>query len=291
MKSTYLLRNRLTLPLAGGILASAVLLAALPGLPALVALPRLLVSLPAALLIPGYFIQLAFFPRQDDLDGAERLALSFGLSVALIPQIMIVLDFLPWGIQTLPLLVAFSAASLAGALAAALRLARLPQDLRFRLNININFNTRQIVKREKTQRLLISLLGAALLLGAVSAAAILVSARQGEPFTEFYLLNPDNLADRFPRQARLGESLSFQVGLRSQENTAKTYRIEIKQAEQVLFAAGPLSLAPGEAIELPVAFTPLAAGKDVPIDFYLYQDSDPAPYRSLRLWLEITPPE
>jgi len=37
------------------------------------------------LFLPGYTLIATLFPRKDDLDGIERVALSFGLSIAITP--------------------------------------------------------------------------------------------------------------------------------------------------------------------------------------------------------------
>lgn len=44
-----------------------------------------IIGLPLVLFIPGYALSHAFFPKKKDLDLMERIALSFGLSFALIP--------------------------------------------------------------------------------------------------------------------------------------------------------------------------------------------------------------
>jgi len=44
-----------------------------------------IIGLPLVLFIPGFALSYAFFPKKKDLDLMERIALSFGLSFALIP--------------------------------------------------------------------------------------------------------------------------------------------------------------------------------------------------------------
>ena len=44
-----------------------------------------IIGLPLVLFIPGYALSYAFFPKKKGLDLMERIALSFGLSFALIP--------------------------------------------------------------------------------------------------------------------------------------------------------------------------------------------------------------
>ena len=41
---------------------------------------RIILGLPLVLFLPCYSLIAALFPRKDDLDGIERIALSFGLS-------------------------------------------------------------------------------------------------------------------------------------------------------------------------------------------------------------------
>jgi uncharacterized membrane protein len=47
------------------------------------------------LFFPGYTLISALFPRKDSLSGVERLALSFGLSIAVVPLIGLILNYMP----------------------------------------------------------------------------------------------------------------------------------------------------------------------------------------------------
>jgi hypothetical protein len=49
---------------------------------------RVLLGLLLVLFLPGYSLIAALFPRRDDPDGIERIALSFGLSIAVVPLIV-----------------------------------------------------------------------------------------------------------------------------------------------------------------------------------------------------------
>ncbi len=50
------------------------------------------------LFLPGYTFIKALFPAKE-LDTFERIALSIGLSLALVPTIVLLLDYTPWGIR------------------------------------------------------------------------------------------------------------------------------------------------------------------------------------------------
>src|SRR5712692_10898639 len=60
---------------------------------------RVVLGLPLVLFFPGYVLIAALYPRRNDLDGIERVALSLGLSLAVVPLIGLVLKYTPWGIR------------------------------------------------------------------------------------------------------------------------------------------------------------------------------------------------
>ena len=53
------------------------------------------------LFLPGYCLIKALFSSKE-LDNIERLALSVGLSLALVPLVGLLLNYTPWGIRTTP---------------------------------------------------------------------------------------------------------------------------------------------------------------------------------------------
>jgi len=69
---------------------------------------RIILGLPLVLFLPGYSLIAALFPRKADLDGIERVALSFGLSLAIVPLLGLVLNYTPFGIRSSPVLILLS---------------------------------------------------------------------------------------------------------------------------------------------------------------------------------------
>ncbi|MCK4498636.1 DUF1616 domain-containing protein, partial [Candidatus Bathyarchaeota archaeon] len=54
---------------------------------------------------PGYSFMKALFPRRHgakDIDSLERVALSIGMSLALVPIVGLLLNYTPWGIRLTP---------------------------------------------------------------------------------------------------------------------------------------------------------------------------------------------
>jgi uncharacterized membrane protein len=70
------------------------------------------------LFIPGYVAVEALFPNGRELDGIERLALSVGLSLALVPIVGLLLNYTPWGIRLDPIMVSLTILTIGLALVA-----------------------------------------------------------------------------------------------------------------------------------------------------------------------------
>jgi hypothetical protein len=72
------------------------------------------------LFLPGYSLIRALFASKE-LDNIERLALSIGLSLALVPLAGLLLNYSPWGIRTVPVTLSLLALTLVFACAAVAR--------------------------------------------------------------------------------------------------------------------------------------------------------------------------
>lgn len=73
----------------------------------------------------------------------ERLALSFGLSIAVVPLIGLVLNFTPFGIRLLPILFILSIFTLVMCLIAYLRRLKLSDGERFEVNFSGIYSSRK----------------------------------------------------------------------------------------------------------------------------------------------------
>jgi len=63
-------------------------------------LMRILFGAATILFLPGYALLFAIWPRKKQLSLIERLVLSFGLSMAIVPLLLYPLSFVSWGVQT-----------------------------------------------------------------------------------------------------------------------------------------------------------------------------------------------
>jgi len=73
------------------------------------------------LFLPGYTTIEALYPKEGELSNLERLALSIGLSLALVPLIGLILNYTPWGIRLEPVVISLTTYTLAVAVTASYR--------------------------------------------------------------------------------------------------------------------------------------------------------------------------
>ena len=68
---------------------------------------RLILILPGILFLPGYCLIAALLPKDSDIDLSERIALSFGLSITVVPLIVFGLNFTLMGdlVSTYPCII------------------------------------------------------------------------------------------------------------------------------------------------------------------------------------------
>jgi len=102
---------------------------------------RIILGLPLVLFLPGYALIATLFPRKDDLDGIERIALSFGLSIAITPLLGLALNYTPFEIRLTPILIVLSVFTISLAIGAYVRRNRIPEGDRFVVDFGVLFKS------------------------------------------------------------------------------------------------------------------------------------------------------
>jgi len=113
--------------LASSVMATCILIYITPHTPPFTYLRYLFGSL-FVLYLPGAALIELLYPKPSDLSQLERLALSIGLSLALVPLVGLILNYTPWGIRLDPVFASLSLLTLglaAGAVARKYSLLRL----------------------------------------------------------------------------------------------------------------------------------------------------------------------
>jgi len=186
---------------------------------------RTVIGLPFLLFFPGYLAIAALFPAREDLDDIERVALSFGLSIAITPLIGFGLNYTPWGIRLTPILLGVSAFIFIAAVASVYRRGAVSDPFRpfdplqkWRAAYGA-FQAEKGLDKALSVILVLSILSSVFALGYVIAFP-----RQGESFTEFYVLGPEGRASDYPEPA-VGEEGTVILGLVNHEHQVMNYTI------------------------------------------------------------------
>lgn len=187
-------------------------------------LARQILGLVFVLFLPGYAATAALFPENDQIDGIERVALSFGLSIAIVPLIGLALNFTPFGIRLDPILASVSGFIVAASLVGWYRRMRLPVDERFAIVVDVRMDWKgmPIVDRLLTIGIAVMLVASVVVL-----AWAITTPRVGETFTQLALLGPGGMATDYPRNLTVGEDGRVLLSVKSFEHEPVNYTVVI----------------------------------------------------------------
>ena len=244
---------------------------------------RIILGLPLVLFLPGYTLLAAIFVRKSQLKVLERLALSLAASVAIVPLIGLVLNYVG-GISLASFFVLIALFILVTSAIAWIRRGRLAEEERYTVRLSL---PRRVFKGSLSVRLLSAVLVLAVLTVVSSLIYVIVTPKTQESFTEFYVSGfKDNSS--FPAELIASEGQSVVVTVVNREGSTLDYRIEMNINGVPKGTGGTLTLEDGQKYEAEMGFTPEATGDIQEVEFVLYLDGESEPYlEPLRLWFDV----
>lgn len=251
---------------------------------------RAVLGLPMVWFLPGYALIAALFPGKKDLDGIERIALSFGLSIAVVPLIGLMLNFTPFGIRLLSVLISISVFTLIMCLITYYRRSRLTEDEAYGFNLtDIYPGAKELLNGDtKLDKILSGILVLSIIFSVIILVYVIVSPIHGEKFTEFYILGNEGKADNYPTTIASGNNSSLIVGIVNHEYSPENYTFLILLENNTL-SRKEIQLEHNSTWEERTYFTPEIKGNNLKLDFLLYKDNNlTVPYRNLHLWVNVT---
>lgn len=189
---------------------------------------RVVLGLPFILFFPGYVLICSLFPEKASLDLIERIALSFGISIAVVPLIGFGLNYTPFGIRLAPILLSLIIFNIAFAIVATWRRLNAKEPF-------LPFNPRTTAvsawekynKESGLDKALSVILVIAIISSVIALAYVVVVPKEGEHFSEFYLLGPGGKATGYPNNLSVGESAGVIVGIANHEYRDVNYSVEV----------------------------------------------------------------
>jgi len=242
---------------------------------------KTLLSIPLMFFLSGYSLIAVLFPGKDDLDGIERLSLSIGLSIAVVPLLS-------------PPLLVLSIFTILLSTGAYARRSMIPEKKR-RFNVDFGFFFKSVknsfkVNSKKVDRILTVVLIISIILSISLTVYVVVVPKEGEKFTEFYILGMEGRAENYPTQLTVGEEGELIIGIVNHEYTNVTYQLEAKLDGTVINDnEQSIGLMNNESYERPFLFKAEKKGEDQKLEFLLYKDgkNESQPYLSLHLWIDV----
>lgn len=274
---------------------------------------RVIFTVPVILFIPGYVLIAALFPEKTSIDGIERFALSVGLSIAVVPLIGLVLNYTPFGIRLNPIVISLVLFTLIMMIITLYRRARLSDEEKFAVPFEM---VKPALKEElfpkgqgKFDKALSIILIAAVIVAAVTTVFVIAFPKDGEKFTEFYILGEDKMADDYPEKFPVNSQQFVWIGNHEYRDVTYTVETLLLNAEwdsatnsSVIHASMPL-----DRFEVSVLDNTTYLEKyyfSVPytgynrLEFLLYNETVPSAsasaeekiessYRDLHLWIKV----
>ena len=243
--------------------------------------------------LPGYSLLALLYPSRRDVTSLERIALSLGMSLVIVPLIALALNFTPWGIRPLPLAVAVAAVTCALA-GAAYRRRRLrgayvvdtnaARTVSEALRLWWRTGTKMVTRRPNA----LVFVAALALVGAALFATIVP--KTTDTFTEFALLDSSGTLRDYPHSVFVGDDVQLRLSVTNHEDRTITYRIVVLLDGTEADHFGPRSLVPGENWLQPIQFRVDKPDARQQAEFLLDVEGNAEPYRAVHLWLDVHQP-
>lgn len=290
-----------------------------------------IIGLPLLLFLPGYVLMSVLFPGQVESgkeehsvgDGAklwprqvdltERAALSFGMSVAIVPPFGLALSMTSGRFSLSSILGGLSLLIVVGMIIGVLQRLRLPAQNRYYIPV------RRWVARGRSavfdapgfaDAMVNLMLFLAVILAFSTITYALVVPNHQESYTSFYLVTEDEsgelVASDYPTTFSSGQPQELIIGVENheREETSYTIVIELQRVEQ---SNGEVTILEEEELDrlhLRLAanetriqrqsITPGMTGENLRLKFFLYRGEAPAnpdsetAYRHLHIWIDVT---
>ncbi|RQG91238.1 DUF1616 domain-containing protein [Natrarchaeobius halalkaliphilus] len=263
---------------------------------------RLFLVVPFALFLPGYAVASILFPagsrdaretasgdlerRTGGIDLLERLGLSFALSLAVVPLVVLSVAVTEWGLGTESVAAGIGLVTIALAQIGVVRRLRTPESIRFNPSSIV---TAIRARRDHESRLTLSSVLLVVAIGTAVGALLFgfFAPASAGGFTELGLYSETDdgelVAGEIPNEIEPGESVPVTVSVDNQEGDDREYAIVVQQqsveagevTERTAVGEIELEVPNGETETIEPEITPDAAvNETVRISVLLYEDGD-----------------
>jgi uncharacterized membrane protein len=240
------------------------------------------------LVLPGYSLVTIFFPRNIDLKIIKRLVLSFLLSIAITLFFSLILYIITSETRLSSILIFNSIFVLVIQPVLFLRREKVSEKFNIGLteflkNSKLSFNTKS--QRDKINLLIIVIF---ILLIVSMVAYMILSPKNDEQYTEFYILGSGGNASNYPTNLTVDQPGNVYVGIINHEGSTITYEMVVKLDNNTVSTQN-ITLLKNEKREIPFSFSVNHSGQNQKLEFFLYKLPDNKNiYRYLYLQTDVS---
>lgn len=248
---------------------------------------RIIFGLPFLLFLPGYSLVSALWAKKSVLDSLERVALSLGLSIAIVPLAGLGLNYTPWGITLTSILVCIYCLILILLIVTWLRRAKLNPNERYTLRLD--FVPNNLNAMSSTDKLVVLIIAIAIVIGGAMLVYIAMNPPE-ERFTELFLLDENGSTMNYPSNLTVNESASLIIGVVCHEQQTIDYIVLVKLVPEIdanrTLEQYSFSLADEEEWRQDFNFSVNESGR-FKLEFRLFKDDETTPYATTHIWIDV----
>lgn len=198
-----------------------------------------ILGLPFLLFIPGYLLLFILFPTKKTdkgIDFIQRIALSFGLSLAIVALIGIALYYTNGRIQSESAFISIFIFEISLGLISIYRWYKTTPNERLILSINLSFLKfkKKFKSKTKLDKILLITLIILIILTTTLFIFVLTTAKPNEKFTGFNILGSDKSTTNYPYNINTGENKTIIIGITNHEYQTINYTIEVWLINQTI---------------------------------------------------------
>lgn len=249
---------------------------------------RIILGIPFVLFFPGYTLMVALVPGKERISGIERVALSLGMSIAVVPLIGLILNSTPWGINLESILYSLASLIFVMSIIAWVRIKRLQGRERFQVEFQLRLPGWSGGIWNKT----LSIFLAVFVLGTLGTIGyLIVKPKIGEGISQFYVLDSEGKDADYPRQLVVGQEGRVIIGIVNHEYQTVSYRVEVSVGGVKQSEVGSIVLENDDEWEHEMSFIPQNAGERQKVEFLLYKNAEAELCLArLYFWVDVTEP-
>ena len=239
------------------------------------------------LFLPGYALTTFIFPRNKDLKIMKRLVLSFLFSIAITLFFSLILIIITSETILTSILIFNSLFVLVIQPASLFRRKQVSEKFDYDLteflkSSKLSFKAK--FQRDKVNSVILVIF---IVLIVSMAAYVILSPKNDENYTEFYILGSGGNAYNYPTNLTVNQTGIVYVGIVNHEGSNVTYEMNVRLDNNTLSTQN-ITLQKNEQREIPYSFMVTNPGQNQKLEFFLYKLPDGKNvYRYLSLQIDV----